>query len=229
MSAAKPVLAQYSVGELAQQHVAFEISNLFMAFCGFNAALLVLPGGFLRAGFAFMKKKISILDVTMKSPSKPQCKLPRTEAADIPHLARQAAWLMFGLAGLMLLLLLLIAFLAAQQGNPMSWGAIIGWILFLVWPAWMGVWQWWRYRQAIELEREHLFMPGKIIGFSHQEIGSLEAAPITDVYWIVFTVAGDEPVKQKVSLATWQRLKADDPIEVKVFPRNRRICRAELI
>jgi hypothetical protein len=165
----------------------------------------------------------------MKSPSKPQCKLPLTEAADIPRLARQAAWLMFGLAGVTLLLLLLIAFLAAQQGKPMGFGVIIGWTLFLAWPIWMGVWQWRRYQQSIELQREHLFMPGKIIGFSHKEIGSLEAAPITDVYWIVFTVAGIEPVKQKVSLATWQHLKADDPIEVKVFPRNRRICRAELI
>lgn len=135
---------------------------------------------------------------------------------------------MFGLAGLMLFLLLLFAFLAAQQGKPMVWGIIIGWLLFSVWPASMGIEQWRRYRQALELESEHLWVTGKVVGFAHQEIGSLEAAPVTDVYWVVFTIADGEPIKQKVSLETWQRLKVDDPIEVKVSPRNRRICQAEL-
>ena len=159
---------------------------------------------------------------------KPAIKLPRAEAADIPRMARQAAWFMFGLAGLMLFLLLLFAFLAAQQGKPMAWGVIIGWLLFLAWPAWMGIGQSRRYRQGLELERQHLWVTGKVVGFARQEIGSLEAAPVTDVYWVVFTIADGEPIKQKVSLATWQRLKVDDPIEVKISPRNRRICRAEL-
>jgi len=159
---------------------------------------------------------------------KPIVKLPRTESADIPRLTRQAAWFMFGLAGLMLFLLLLFAFLAAQQGKPIAWGVIIGWFLFSAWPASMGISQWRRYRQALELEREHLFLTGKIIGFARQKIGGFETASDTDIYWVVFSIADGEFIKQKISLETWQRLKVDDPIEVKISPRNRRICRAEL-
>jgi len=110
-------------------------------------------------------------------------KLPKKETAVIPRLARQMVWFMLGLSGSMLFLLLLLTFLAARQGKSIAWGVIVGWLLiFIGWPFGIGIRQCQRYRQACELEREYLMLMGKIIGFAYQQIGSLEAAPTSDVY-----------------------------------------------
>jgi hypothetical protein len=161
---------------------------------------------------------------------KPSMKLPSKEAAPIPSVARQVARFMFGLAGAMLLLLLLLAVLAAQQGRPVGWGVVAGWILFFIaWPAGAGIRQWQRFRQACELEREHGVLTGKVIGFHHQEIGGLEATPTSDVYWIIFTVDGGIPIKQQVSLETYQRLAVGDTLEVEVSPHDCTLCRAKVL
>ncbi|MBN1920696.1 MAG: hypothetical protein JW892_05590 [Anaerolineae bacterium] len=161
--------------------------------------------------------------------TKPSMKLPRQEAAPIPRLARGVSWFLFGVAGVMLLLLLCLVYLAAKQGKPLSWIVVAGWlIIFVAWPARLGVREWQRYQQARHLEQGYTVQPGKILGFAHEEIGSLEATPNSHVYWIVFMVNDGAPIKQQISLESYQRLNVGDTIEVEVSLDNHNLCRAKV-
>lgn len=161
--------------------------------------------------------------------TKPSMKLPRQEAAPIPRLARGVSWFLFGVAGVMLLLLLYLAYRAAQQGKPLSWIVIAGWlIIFVAWPAWLGAREWHRYQQARHLGQAYTVQAGKVLGFAHEEIGSLEATPNSDVYWIIFTVNNGAPIKQQVSLESYQHLNVGNTIEVEVSLDNHNLCRARV-
>lgn len=155
-------------------------------------------------------------------------KLPRIEAAGDPRLTRQTAIFMFGLAALALCLLLILFSLASYQNNPPGWPVVAGWLIFSAWPAGNGLAHWRRYHQALELESTYLVLPGQVVDLMHQEIGGPDSAPVTDVYWVIFICSGGEAVKQKVSPDTWQKMEIGAAIQVRVSPRSRRICRAEL-
>lgn len=156
-------------------------------------------------------------------------KLPRQEAAPIPRLARGVSWFFFGAAGAMLLLLLYLTFRTAQQGKPMSWIAVAGWlIIFVAWPAGLGAREWHRYQQARHLGQAYTVQAGKVLGFAHEVIGSLEATPDSDVYWIIFMVNNGAPIKQQVSLESYQRLNVGDSIEVEISRGNHNLCRARV-
>ena len=155
-------------------------------------------------------------------------KPPITEAVPISRLALGMAFFWFGIAAFMLILLIGMAALAVRKGDEFPGLVAILWVVFFVGiPVGIGGCDGYRYKQALKLERDHIIVPGTVIGFWDEDT-SLGDQAFAPVFWVIFTLDGSNPIRQRVSQKTHAQLQAGDRITVKVLPDNKRVCRADL-
>ena len=159
----------------------------------------------------------------------PRLKPPKSKSVPIVRLARSEVIFWLAVTGLMLFLLAAFHFLSFRQGKHFPLLVTVLWIVvFVSWTGWLTRSAWRQYRRALALDRDPVTVSGIVVGF-YDEDTSLGDQAITQVYWVIFRLEGEDRLfGQVVSLDTYQKLHAGDRIEVLALASDHRICRARL-
>jgi hypothetical protein len=135
-------------------------------------------------------------------------------------------WL--GVAGFLLIILLVLMALSQHNEKPIGWVIIVVWLLiFIGWPLYISLQSWQAYRQAVKLENTHILQLATVVKL-YEEDTSVGDQATTIVHWVVFQLITGELIKQVILPQNYIRLSIGQTIPVKAFPENPAICRAEL-